>query len=226
MKPATSSNQKSIRESAYTAGQALLAIAILAPIAKFGIFDSLIDAENPLLTVENITNNTAIFLLGSVCLFVVAILDIVVAMALRRFFAGSKNKLVGRMAWLRIIYAAVFIIAISFMAAPALQLYAGSSPSSASVADNIDMFNTIWDIGLVIFAAHLALLGWLFFKVRYASTWLAPLLVVAGLGYAVDSFGRFFVENYSTEVSMVTFVGEALLILWLLIRGSKVTIKS
>jgi hypothetical protein len=48
------------------------------------------------------------------------------------------------------------------------------------------------------------------------------LLVIAGLGYAADSFILFMVPGYMATAAMFTFVGELVLALWLVIRARKV----
>ncbi len=65
-------------------------------------------------------------------------------------------------------------------------------------------------------------LGYLIFKSDYMPGILGVLLMIAGLGYLVDSFGRFLSPNYSLSISMFTFVGEVLFLLWLLIKGVNV----
>ena len=48
------------------------------------------------------------------------------------------------------------------------------------------------------------------------------LLLVAGIGYVVDGFGAVLSPGYSLDISRFTFVGEAMLIFWLLIKGSRI----
>ena len=53
---------------------------------------------------------------------------------------------------------------------------------------------------------------------------LGGLVALAGIGYLADSFGRIVVPGYSLTISTFTFVGEALLIVWLFklaIKGSR-----
>jgi hypothetical protein len=59
-------------------------------------------------------------------------------------------------------------------------------------------------------------------KSGYAPTFLGILLTLAGLGFAVDSFGVVLFAGYALEVAAITFVGEAVLIFWLLLRGRRV----
>ena len=77
--------------------------------------------------------------------------------------------------------------------------------------------------GLVLFGAHLVLIGYLAYRSGYMPRILGVLLVVAGLGYVFDSVG-FVLSESPLEVSTVTFVGEFLLCLWLLIRGRRMTV--
>ena len=46
---------------------------------------------------------------------------------------------------------------------------------------------------------------------------------ILGLGYAVDSFGVVLFAGYALEVATFTFVGEVVLIFWLLLRGRRIT---
>jgi hypothetical protein len=49
------------------------------------------------------------------------------------------------------------------------------------------------------------------------------LLVVAGLGYGIDTVGRVLTTGTWTDVSSFTFIGEFLLALWLVIRGRRLS---
>jgi hypothetical protein len=44
-------------------------------------------------------------------------------------------------------------------------------------------------------------------------------VVIAGGGYVADSFTRILVPDFAFTFSLFTFVGEALLILWLFLRA-------
>jgi hypothetical protein len=72
---------------------------------------------------------------------------------------------------------------------------------------------------------HLLLLGYLVFKSGYAPKWLGIvlgiLLAFAGLGYLADSFGTFLNPNYNISIAQFAFIGEVLLIFWLLWKGIK-----
>src|SRR4029079_3673527 len=90
----------------------------------------------------------------------------------------------------------------------------------------IASFNNGWDLALAIFGFHLVGLGALLFKSVDFPKVLGALVAVAGVGYLADSFGTILVPGYTLTISVFTFSGEALLIIWLFksaITGSRVS---
>jgi hypothetical protein len=85
----------------------------------------------------------------------------------------------------------------------------------AQVAASVQAFRNGWDLALAIFGLHLVGLGGLLFRSPDFPRFVGGLVVLAGAGYLVDSFGRILVPGYALTISTVTFVGEALLIAWL-----------
>jgi Domain of unknown function (DUF4386) len=71
-------------------------------------------------------------------------------------------------------------------------------------------------LGLVIFGFHLLVLGYVALKSSFIPKWLGVLLGIAAFGYLIDSFGKLLIPNYNLNISTFTFVGEFLLIFWLL----------
>jgi hypothetical protein len=112
----------------------------------------------------------------------------------------------------------------------ALQLLSGADYLSAFETNQVyaqamlflDAFNYGWTIGLAIFGLHLLLLGYLVFKLLgYIPKILGVLVIIAGLGYMIDSFGNLLSPTYDANIALFTFIGEVLLILWLLIKGAR-----
>jgi hypothetical protein len=91
-----------------------------------------------------------------------------------------------------------------------------------AVLDVITDFHDIWTAGLVLFGSHLLLVGYLIYRSGFAPKPLGVLVAVAGAGYLVDSFGALLFSDYALSVGAVTFVGEFLLMLWLLLRNRTV----
>ncbi len=224
------SNDMSLRTAAIVAGVGLLAMAILAGYANFSVIQNLVIAGDAKTTAENIIASTGAFRVGVFFFLVVAILDVIVAWALYVLLTPANKSLSLLAAWFRIVYAAIFAIALINLF-NALQFFTGAEYLKAFEVNqlyaqgmvSIDAFRSGWDIGLAIFGLHLLVLGYLVFKSGYASKWwsilLSVLLVIAGLGYLADSIGKFLLPNYNASIAQFTFIGEVLLIFWLLWKG-------
>ena len=118
-------------------------------------------------------------------------------------------------AWLRIAYAAVFVVAISQLLG-ALRLHAQALP-------HINTFTNIWDAGLVLFGLSLFVLAYLAYRSGYVPKLLGVLLAIAGFGYVFDTVVRVLVRGSTSDVSAITGMGEFVFALWLVIRGRRIT---
>ncbi len=227
-KAISQSTDISLRTAAIVAGSGLLVMAILAGFANFSVFQSLVVADDAKTTAENILVSAGSFRIGIFFFLVVAVLDVVVAWALYILLKPVNNNLSLLAAWFRIVYAAIFAIALTNLF-NVLQLLTGADYLKVFEANqlyaqgmlSLNAFQSGWDLGLVIFGLHLLVVGYLAFKSGYIPKWLCILLAIAGIGYMVDSFGRFLVPNYNLTIAAFTFVGEVLLIFWLLWKGIK-----
>ncbi|MCA2227512.1 DUF4386 domain-containing protein [Nonomuraea aurantiaca] len=219
-----------IRRAALVAGIALLALAILAGLANFGVVENLVTEGDAEKTAQHIRDSQELFRFGVVGLLLAAILDVVVAWALLVVFKPVHEGIATLAAWLRAVYAGVFTVAIAQLAAVPPLLDAAERPQAYTTGQlhaeallKINAFHEIWDAGLSLFGLHVVLLGYLAYKSGYVPRLLGVLLVIAGLGYLVDSLGAFLVPDYSLEAAMFTFVGEVALMIWLLVKGRHVT---
>ncbi len=205
------------RTAAMVAGVALLLMAILSPIAYLNTFQKLVKFDDAALTAQNILNSMGAFRMCILLLFIVAILDVVVAWALYILLVAANKNLSALAAWLRVVYAGIFIFAIS-------KLYLALQVITADVTQAMSFlkaFQSIWDMALILFGFHLFVLGYLAFKSGFIPKWLGVFLVLAALGYIVDGFGKTLAPDYKLNIAQFTFVGEVLLIFWLLWRGFK-----
>ena len=218
----------SIRKSVIVAGLGLLLMAILAPIANFGVFDTLIVPGDATTTANNIMASPGLFRTGIFVFLVVAILDVVVAWALYLLLKPVNKSLSLLAAWFRVVYAAILAISLSNLLI-VLQLLNGdgylqafeTNQLYAQVMLFLNAFTDGWNLGLVIFGLHLLVLGYLVFKSDYIPKILGILVIVAGLGYLIDNLGKLLSPNYNLTIAMFTFIGEVLLLFWLLWRGIK-----
>lgn len=222
----------SLRAAALVAGFGLLAMAILAGYTNFSVFQKMIVAGDANTTAENIIASAGLFRMGIFLFLVVAVLDVLVAWALYIFFKPVNKNLSLLAAWFRLVYAAIFAGALHNLLT-GMKLFTGADYLNVFETPQLyaqgmvamDAFQSGWDIGLLIFGLHLLVLGYLFFKSGYASGWwgivLTLLLAAAGFGYLADSVGKIVLPNYGVSIAQFTFIGEVLLIFWLLLKGIK-----
>jgi hypothetical protein len=216
----------SLRTAAIVAGLGLLIMAILAPIANFGLLQNLVVPGDATSTANNIAASAGPFRVGIFLFLIVAILDVVVAWALYILLSPVSTGLSLLAAWFRLAYAVMFASALNNLLI-VLQLLNGSDylravPTDqlhAQVLSSVNAFISGWDIGLVVFGLHLLVLGYLALKSGYIPRIIGILLIIAGLGYLVDNVGKLLSPHYTVTISTFTFIGEVLFILWLLWRG-------
>jgi len=216
------------KQLAWVTGFALLAMAILAPLALYGVLGSLIVPGDPAATVANITESEGLFRAGITAFLVVIVLDVLIAWALYKLLRPVNSDLSLLTAWLRVAFAAVFASALIGLV-DAAQLVGGAEESGlaaeqlqALVASSVASFDNGWiGVGLSIFAFHLFGIAYLLIKSVNAPAWLGILLIVAGGGYLVDGVGMILVPDYTWTVGAFTFIGEAVLIGWVFWRAIK-----
>ncbi len=218
------------RNVALAAAIGLLFMALLAPFAQFGVLASLIVPTDATATTNNIAASIGLFGAAIAAFLVVAILDLVVAWGTYVLLRQVNARAALVVAWLRVAYAAVFAYALINLLDVA-QLLNGASAATlqsdqlhAQVESSITAFRNGWDLALAIFGLHLVGLGGLLYRSADFPKFLGALVILAGSGYLADSFGRILVPGYTLTISTFTFVGEALLIIWLFklaIKGSR-----
>ncbi len=207
---------RSLRRASLTAGLALALIIVLATFGAFGAVGALVTPGDAAKTAQDILGSEGLFRWGIASLILVVILDIIVAAALLTVFAPVNHSVSTMAAWFRAAYAAVYLVAISQLV---LALGLLGNPDQALRA--VDAYDTIWHVGLNLFGVHLLLIGLLAYRSDFMPKIFGILLVIAGLGYLADGFGAVLIPGYALDISRFTFVGEAALMFWLLIKGSR-----
>jgi hypothetical protein len=210
------SETRSLRAASLIAGLALALMAVLAIFGNFVAIQSLVTPGDAAQTAIDIANSEGLFRWGIASLIVIAVLDIIVAAALLRLFEPVNRGVSMTAAWFRVAYVAVYLIAVIQLV---LALGLLGDPNQALRA--IDAYGTIWLVGLILFGVHLLLIGYLAYRSGFMAKVFGILLVVAGLGYIADGFVAVLVPGPTISVGQFTFVGEAALIFWLLIKGTR-----
>jgi hypothetical protein len=219
----------SIRRPALIAGAGILLLAALAAFANLSVVQTLVADGSTAQTAQVTVDSDVTFRLAIASLYVVVVLDVLVAWALMRVFTPVHAGLSLLAGWFRLAYSAVFLVAIAQLTGiPGLLSTRESSAFTPAQVDalalaKVDAYNDIWMAGLLLFGVHLLLLGYLTHRSGQMPSLLGILLVVAGLGYAFDTVAAVLSSGSPFAVSTVTFLGEFLLALWLLIRGHRLT---
>jgi hypothetical protein len=217
---------QAIRRAGIVAGSALLVVTVSSVFAFIVVIKGLVVDGDATKTASNILGSEDRFRIAVACLPLVAVLDVIVAWALRVFFAPVSKLFSNLAAAVRVAYAAVFLVATAHLIVVSQLVMGNETRAGFTTAElkaqgllQIDTFTAVWNAGLVLFGFDLLLLAYLAIRSSYVPTWLGILLVLAGCGYIIDSFGLIFIRDYTASVANFTFIGEALFMLWLLVRS-------
>ena len=92
----------------------------------------------------------------------------------------------------------------------------------------LNVYQYGFNVGFVFFGLHILGLGYLIWKSDYVPHLLGVLLIIAALGYQIDSFASLLSSSYANNdtlfvvfVAVPAIIAELSLTLWLLIRGGK-----
>jgi len=219
---------RSIRRASVIAGASLLLMAVLAGFGYMVAVEGVVNYDDATQNATNIMESSGLFLTGIVSLSIVIALDVVVAWALYRVLAPVSKTLSAVAAWMRIVYGGIFAVAVAQLVGVLRMLTTGVAATEgtdlryADALAGVNRFADIYDAGLILFGLHLLVIGWLAFKAGYMPSWLGALLAVSGAGYAFDGVGALLSADSWTDISTVTFIGEFLLAVWLVIRGRQI----
>ncbi len=222
-----------VRRAGLVAGIGILVMAALSGFGIFFVVEGLVTPGDAAGTVANIAASDGLFRWGTLSLYAVAVLDVLVAWALFRFFSPVHEGLARLAAWCRLAYAGVFMLAIGQLAGIP-DLVTSADYSELLTAEQIqgqallkaDAFDDLWMAGLILFGIHLALVGYLAYRSSFVPKLLGVLLVVAGAGYLFDSVASTVLASPPGSVATVTFLGEFLLALWLVVRSRRISLKA
>jgi hypothetical protein len=227
MKTLTSTVQAPMRRAGLIAGLGLLMMSVLAALATFGVLNRPVTEGDASSTTSQIFGALGTFRLAIIALFLVAVLDLVVAWALWVFFDHVQHVVAMVAACCRGVYAVIFAVAISHLLAAARLL--GDQQTDGltdrqlplEVLAEVERFYDIWSLGLGLFGFHLLLIGWLAFTSRFVPRFIGVLVAIAGAGYLIDSLGGLLSAGYTFELASVTFIGEVVLMVWLLVFAAR-----
>jgi Domain of unknown function (DUF4386) len=223
-----SEKKLSVGNAALIAGLGLLIMVLTVPFAEFYIFPKL-TGKDPALTAKNIMDNRTLFTTGIFFHFITLICDVVVAWALYIFLKPVFKQLSALTALFRLIYSGMYLIALFNLVKvlSLVELLKETNPAEPtgiydSITFYLNSFHLEWSFSLITFGIYLILLGYLVFEAVYVPKIFGILLILAGFGYLISSLGLFLFPDLNTAFLSVTFFGELIFMIWLLVKGYKV----
>jgi Domain of unknown function (DUF4386) len=215
----------SIQKTARLSGVLYLALAALSAFGLVYVPSVLIVPGDAAATASNIVTSESLFRLGFVSNLVAFAVNIFVALLLYKLLKPVNKGIASLMVLLILMGLAIGMLNelnqfAALLILGADQLTAFTAAQSQALAS---LFLGIYEHGFTI--AHifwglwLFPMGYLIFRSGFLPRVIGVLLVVAGLGYLVDFTLFFLFPDVAVTVSEFTFVGEVVLILWLLIKG-------
>ncbi|SHG19745.1 DUF4386 domain-containing protein [Flagellimonas flava] len=224
MDTSTSKKTMTLGNAALIAGLGLLLMTFTVPFAEFHIFPKLI-AGDALETAENIGREKLLFTTSIFLHLITLLCDIVVAWALYLFLKPVMRYFSLLVAWFRLIYTAMYLVALANLVKMLAFVHAYTGSADVQLAQSIqlhmDSFRLEWSFGLLIFGVYLVLLGYLVLKASYVPKVFGILLLIAGFGYVIHTLGAFISPETNLDILFFTFFGELVFMFWLLIKGRK-----
>lgn len=212
-----------LKQAALTAGFAYL----LNPVT-FGeaIFPKLVHVGETARTVADLRAHPQLFAAVIMSYLFSCAGDLVLGWSLFYLVAPVHRALSLLAAWLRLAYATVAMSAMlelvnvhRMLRHGDFERAFGTGQFEAQVQMLMGTFHAEWGLSLVLFGMHLLVLGALIYRAGYLPRWLGLVLMVNGAGWAIDSVQPYAWPEANLSWLMVTFFGEVVFMLWLLIRG-------
>jgi hypothetical protein len=200
-----------LRKLSILTGISYLIIFVAAIFANFMVVESI--QKNPLQTLQE---NNFIVRLGVMAFMITVVFDVIIAWTL---FEMYKQHLLTILSTLfRMMHAVIMGVAIYAL------VIALTFERSEEILLQINIFNTIWLIGLFFFGFHLILLG----NIVKAPRFIVSFLILAGSMYMIDTAAHFLLQSYKAYsdlflamVAIPSIIGEMSLAIWFLWKGGK-----
>ena len=221
--------------AARLAGIGYLVIIVAGIFAEFVIRSGLIVPGDATATASNISASATLFRIGIASDLVMLAFDAIVALALYALLKPVHQSIALAATIFRLLHTAVTgvnllnLVIVALLASGAGYLAVFEAEQlGALVLTFIEAHGIGYAIGLIFFAVHVALLGYLVVKSGFIPRLLGILLLVASAGYIVDGFANVLLVNYADYeliLGLIVFVpaviAELSFALWLLFKGAR-----
>ena len=221
--------QNTEKKQGIIAGISLIIMAVVAGFSYGYVYNSLV-ADSPGITLDNLIAGKSLFIAGLAGWIIVFVTDLIVTLALYRFFLSTAKQASLVTALFRIAYTVLLGVAIIqfIKIIPMLNQAGGIEKTSVAdeVTSRIELFGKIWSFGLIIFGLHLIGLGYLSVKSKFIHALLGYLLYLSGVSYIfvhgakqLSLFDPAVITRAESILSLPMALAEMLLAIWLIYRG-------
>jgi hypothetical protein len=221
------SDSLTLRQAALIAGFGYLLMPVAS--AEYYLYPKVVIPGNIEQTSQNVVAHGKVFVAAILCYLITFMLDVVIAWALYILMAPVNRSLSLLAAWFRLMYTAVGLVSVlnlitvfRLLRTPGYLQAFGSVQLHAQVSLLLNSFRYDWSMSLLIFGIHLVLLGYLIYRSTYLPRIIGILLIIDGLGWAIDTLRPYLYPNAQLGFIFITFFGELIFTLWLLIKGWKI----
>jgi Domain of unknown function (DUF4386) len=212
---------------ARVAGAMYLVANLFAPFTLLYLPSRFIVREDAAATANNIIASTSLFRFGIVGNLFTFIANIFLALALYQLLKIVNRNMASLMLILFLVGVPIAVLN-ELIPLAVLRLLSGADYlkvyPTAQLQAAAYLLLRLHDQGLLIahifFGLWLLPMGYLVFTSRFIPWLVGVLLVIAGVGYVVQSFAAFL--GYNVNIILFTGLGEVVFLLWLLIRGVNV----
>lgn len=222
----TIANAKSAQKTARIAGFLYLILAVCGGFAEFAVRQSLVVPGDAAATVNNILASESLFRLGFVAELIGQTVFVVLVLALYRLLKQVDRNQAVLMVVLVVVAVTITCLNMLNQFAALLLLNGGdylavfdTNQLNALVLFFLNLQKAGYLIAQVFFGLWLLPLGYLVYKSGFLPKIIGALLVVACFGYLLDVVTFSLFPTFDIIVSEFTFIGELLLLLWLLVKG-------
>ncbi len=223
------------RTAARIGGISLIVMALAAFFSfgyAHGTLVSLGDADA---TLNRLLSSNLLFKAEILGWLIILICDILVAWAFYVYLKPYHHHLSLLGAWFRLIYTAILGMAILHLIVTMILTSQANVQSlletpqlQAHVMLSLAAFESAWSFGLIVFSAHLLVIGFVAYKADPIPRWISILLLIAAVGYMLTNLFPFVYAGENKFLDILTMiltvpmsVGELGFGLWLLLRGGK-----
>lgn len=215
-----------IKNAARLAGLLYLALAALSAFGLVYVPSMLIVPGDAAATANNIVASESLFRLGFVSNLIAFTVNVFVAVLLYKLLKPVNRGIASLMVILILVGLAIGMLnEVNQFAALLIldHLSAFTAAQSQALASLfLDVYQHGFNIAHIFWGLWLFPMGYLIFRSGFLPRFIGVLLIIAGMGYLVDFTLFFLFPDVAWTVSNFTFVGEVVLIFWLLIRGVNV----